>query len=112
MIVVVDGLQDRLPHRHECEVLLHDVHVVALGVERRELDVLASLAVVAVVVVGADGVHPVLAEDVLDAPRERGLAGGRVPHHAEDDGTASPRRTDAPLVAQPKRAHGHTSLLS
>ena len=111
MVVVVDGLQDRLPHRHERQVLLHDLHVVAERVQGGELYPLAGLSVILVVVVGADRVDPVLAEDVLDAPGEGGLARGRVPDHTQHD---RPARTLSasrnPRVVQPEGVRCHRSL--
>ena len=84
VVVAVDGLEDRLARAQVLEVLGHDVHVVAVGVQRRDVPLGALLAVVAVVVVGADVRDVVLAEHAHEAAREGRLAGRRVADDAED----------------------------
>ena len=67
------------------EVLGHDVHVVALRVQRRDVPLGALPAVVAVVVVGADVRDVLLAEHAHEAAGEGRLARRRVADDAEDD---------------------------
>ena len=81
----VDRLEERLARAHVAEVLGHDVHVVAVGVQRRDVPLRALLAVVAVVVVDADVRDVVLAEHAHEPAREGGLARRRVADDAEDD---------------------------
>jgi hypothetical protein len=83
--VLVDRLQDRLPGGQQAQVLRQDIHVVAGRVERGDVQFLALDAVVAVVVVGADGCHPVNAEQLHDSGGEGRLAGGAVPDGREHD---------------------------
>ena len=85
--MAVDGLEDRAAGAHVREVLLHDVEVVALGVQRRDAALGALAAVVAVVVVGGDVRDVLVAEQPHEPARDRRLAGGRVADDAEDDGT-------------------------
>src|SRR5918996_3333769 len=68
------------------EVLAHDVDVVALGIERSDVPLGALLAVVPVVVVGADVRDLVLAEDADEAAGEGRLARRRVADDAEYGG--------------------------
>src|SRR5918996_721578 len=84
--MTVDGLQDRLPGPKVAEIVAHDVHVVALGIERGDAPLGALLAVVAVVVVGADVRDLVLAEDADEAAGEGRLARRRVADDAEYGG--------------------------
>ncbi len=94
--VAVDGLQDGLAHGKKLEVLLHDLHVVAVRVQRRERDVLPLDPVVAVVVVDADGGHPVGAKGLGQA-----LGEGRLPRCA----VAGDGQHDGPAaVAVPERS--------
>ena len=65
--MLVDRLQDRLGGAHVRDVLRHDVHVVALGIERRDVPLGALAPVVAVVVVDADVRDVVLAEHADEA---------------------------------------------
>ena len=85
VLVLVDRLQDRLGAAHVREVLRHDVHVVALGIERRDVPLGPLAAVVAVVVVDADVRDVLLAEHADEPAREGRLAGRRVADDAEDD---------------------------
>ena len=57
--MVVDGLEDGTPEGQQLQVLLHHVHVVALGVEHGERDRPPFRPVVAVVVVDAECGGPV-----------------------------------------------------
>src|SRR5918996_1277667 len=81
--MTVDGLQDRLPGPKVAEIVAHDVHVVALGIERGDAPLGALLAVVAVIVVGADVRDLLLAEDADEAAGEGRLARRRVADDAE-----------------------------
>ena len=85
VVVAVDRLQERLARAHVREVLGHDVHVVALGMQRRDVALRALPAVVAVVVVDADVRDVLLAEHAHEAAREGRLARRRVADDAEDD---------------------------
>ena len=67
VLVAVDRLEDRLAAAQVHEVLGDDVEVVAVGVQRRDPELGALLAVVAVVVVGAD-VRDVLLAEHADEP--------------------------------------------
>ena len=66
-------------------MLGEDVEVVAIRVERRDVALRALLAVVAVVVVGAEVRDLVLTEDTLKAPCDRRPCGARVSDDAEHD---------------------------
>src|SRR5262249_43693094 len=83
--VLVDGLQVSVARAQVAEMLAHDVYEVALGGQRRDVPLRALLAVVAVVVVGADVGDVVLAEHADEAAREGRLARRRVADDAEDD---------------------------
>ena len=85
--VLVDGLHDRLLAAQVHEVLAEDVEVVALGVERRDVPLGPLPPVVAVVVVGAEVRHLVLAEHAHEPARDRGLPRPGVADDAEHDGT-------------------------
>jgi hypothetical protein len=61
-----------------------DVHVVAIGVQRRDAELRPLRSVVAVVVVGGHGGHLVLAEDSDQPPRDRRLPRSRVADDSED----------------------------
>jgi hypothetical protein len=100
--VVVDRLQDRLTEGEELEMLLHDLDVVALRVERREREALALGAVVAVVVVDADRGDPLRTERSAEALGQGRLARGTVARNGEH-GRADPARA---RVA-PRSADGH-----
>ena len=69
--------------RRCCEVLLEDVEVVALRVERRDVPLGALPPVVAVVVVGAEVGDLVLAEHPHEPAGDRGLSGPGVADDAE-----------------------------
>src|SRR5215469_3697493 len=83
--MVVDRLEDRMPRGEELEMLLHDVHVVAVGVQRGVREVLPLLAVIAVVVVDTHGCAAVRAECADEPGRNRRLAcravAGDCQHH-------------------------------
>ena len=83
--VLVDGLHDRLVRPQVAEVLAEDVEVVAVGMERRDVALGPLLAVVAVVVVGAEVGDLVVAEHAREPTPDRGLAGARVSDDAEHD---------------------------
>jgi len=83
--VLVHGLEDRLVLAQMSEVLSDDVHVVAVGMQRRDVALFALLAVVLVVVVGPDVGHLLLAEDVDEPARDRRLPRRRVADDAKDD---------------------------
>ena len=72
-------------------MLGEDVEVVAVGVERRDVPLGPLLAVVAVVVVGAEVRDLVVAEHADEAARDRGLPGPGVADDAEHDGTRHQR---------------------
>src|SRR5919106_3077417 len=75
------------------EVLAYDVDVVALGIERCDVPLGALLAVVPVVVVGADVGDLVLAEDPDEAAGEGRLARRRVADDAEYGGPGQRSRS-------------------
>ena len=83
--VPVDGLEDRLAVAQVAQVLRQDVEVVAVGMQRRDAELGALLAVVAVVVVDAGVGHRVFAEGAHETSGHRGLAGRRVADDAEND---------------------------
>ena len=83
--MVVVGLENGAPRAQVAQVLLHDVYVVAVGVQGRNAQLLALLAVVFVVVVSADGRDIVRAQQVDDAPGECGLARGAVADDTEQN---------------------------
>ena len=85
--VLVDGLHDRLFALQVPEVLLEDVQVVAVGVERRDVPLGALPPVVPVVVVGAEVRDLVLAEHPDEPTGDRGLSGPGVADDAEHHGT-------------------------
>ena len=67
-------------------MLGHDVQVVAVRMQRRDAALGALLAVIAVVVVGGDGRHLLLAEDANQPAGHGRLSGRRIADDAEDDG--------------------------
>ena len=73
------------PRAHVREVLLHDVEVVAVGVQRRDRALGALAAIEAVVVVGGDVGHVLVAQQPHQPAGDRRLAGGGVPDDPEDD---------------------------
>src|SRR5204863_5166412 len=77
--------EDRRTGAQVVEVRGHDVEVVALGIQRRDRALRPLLAVVLVVVVGADVRYDVLAEQAHEALAQRRLAGRRVTDDAQDD---------------------------
>ena len=83
--VRVDRLHDRVAVPQVAEVLGEDVEVVAVRMERRDVALGPLLAVVAVVVVGAEVRHLVVAEDTHEPARDRGLPGPGVTDDAEHD---------------------------
>ena len=85
ILVAVDGLEDRLAPAQVREMLGDDVEVVAVGVQRGDLELGPLRAVVAVVVIGADVGDVLLAQHPHQAAADRGLAAGRVADDAEDD---------------------------
>src|SRR4051794_27478136 len=84
--VPVYGLENRVAAAQVGDVLPDDVHVVAVGVQRRDVVLLALLTVVAVVVVEGDVRHLLLAENPHESARDGRLARRRVPDDAQDDG--------------------------
>ena len=104
VVVLVDGLEDRLAHAQALQVLGHDVEVVALRVQRRDAALGALAAVVLVVVVGADVRDGVLAEQAHEPLAQRRLARRRVTHDSKHD------RSCHAAVA-PSRPDGHGPLL-
>jgi hypothetical protein len=85
VLVAVDGLEDRVAPAQVREMLGDDVHVVAVRVQGRDLKLGPLAAVVAVVVVGADVGHVLLAQDAHQAAADRRLAARRVADDTEDD---------------------------
>ena len=83
--VAVDGLEDRLAGAQVDEVLLEDVQVVGVGVQRRQPLLGALGPRVAVIVVAVDVRDPRLAEDAHEPARQRRLAGGGVAADSEKD---------------------------
>ena len=75
VLVAVNGLDDRLARTQVSEMLVEDVDVVAVGVQRAEPMLGALLAVVAVIVVGGDVRDLLLAENPDKPARQRRLAG-------------------------------------
>ncbi len=71
MPMVVDRLQDRLAVAQQAQMLLQDVDIVGARVERRQARGGARLAVVAMIVVGADHRAVFLAQNLGDAYRQR-----------------------------------------
>src|SRR6185437_4209690 len=88
-VVVIDGLEYRVAGGQELQVLLHDVDVVAAGVQRGERQAGALLPVVAVVVVDADGGAAVGAERADQAGGDRRLARRAVAGDREHDRAAA-----------------------
>ena len=107
VVVVVDGLENRLAHRQQLQVLLHDPHVVARGVEGGEGQPLALDAVVAVVVVDAHGAHPG-AERGDEPAGQGGLARRAVAGDRQHDRPAGSLAAEAADGAR-LRAHGARS---
>ena len=101
--VAVDRLEDRPAAPEMDEVLLQDVEMVALGMQRGDA-VLGSLRPgVAVVVVAGDVRDLGLAEDPHQAARQRRLARGRVADDSEQDRPWHDRQpTPAPIRQQLK----------
>ena len=85
VLVAVDGLEDGASRAHVREVLLHDVEVVAVGVQRRDRALGALAAVEAVVVVGGDVGDVLVAQQPHEPAGDRRLAGGGVADDPEDD---------------------------
>jgi hypothetical protein len=85
VLMLVDGLEDGPSAAHVRKVLLHDVEVVAVGVQRRDAALGALAAVEAVVVVRGDVGHVLVAQQPHQPARDRRLAGGGVPDDPEDD---------------------------
>src|ERR1700739_4617507 len=83
--MAVDRLQDRVAGADVPGVLGDDVEVVAVGMQWRDAELGPLLAVVAVVVVGADVRDLLLAERPHQTTRDCGLARRRVADDAEDD---------------------------
>jgi len=77
-VVVVDGLEDRLDPGEQLQVLLHDLYVVAVGVQRGERQRAAFGPVVLVVVIDADRRAAIGPERLDQAARNRRLPGGAV----------------------------------
>ncbi len=100
LLVPVNRLDDWLSRSQVREVLLEDVQVVALGVQRREPALGTLPAVVAVVVVGRRVRDLLLAEDSYEAARERGLAGGRVADDPEQN-WAGHQTVTVPVASTP-----------
>ncbi len=83
--VAVDGLEDRLPGAQVDEMLLQDVEVVGVGVQRRHPHLGALGPRVAVVVIAVDVGDLRLAEDPHQPARQRRLAGGAVAADSKED---------------------------
>src|ERR671919_1117036 len=89
-------------------MLLEDVEVVAVGMQRCDPAFGALCAVVAVVVVRSDPRHLALAEQAHEAAGERGLAGCGVADAPEEDRAGhqatnvSARSIDASSIAAPR----------
>src|SRR5215472_1299298 len=83
--MVVDGLEDRVPGGEQLQLLLHDVDVIAVGVQRREPEVLALLAVVTVIVIHAYGRALLLAKGADQTGGDRRLSGRAVAGDGEHD---------------------------
>ena len=103
--MVVDRLQDGLAHAQQLQVLLHDLDVVAVGVQRGERQRLALDAVIAVVVVHADRRDPLRPERRHQTLGDRGLAGGAVARDRQHDrsgdaAVGSARPMDVHLLRQ------------
>ena len=77
-VVVVDGFEDRLAPGEQLQVLLHDLYVVAVGVQRGERQFPAFGPVVPVVVIDADRRAAIGPERLDQAARDRGLPGRAV----------------------------------
>ena len=80
--MLVGRLEDRLLAPEVAKVLGEDVEVVAVGVQRSDPALSTLLAVVAVVVVGAETGHPFVTKDANETARDCGLAAAGV---ADDD---------------------------
>jgi hypothetical protein len=78
-------LRIALPGPQLGEVALHDIDVVAVRMQRRDVVLGALPAVVTVVVVGRDVRDVALAEHPDQAAAERRLAAGGIADDAEDD---------------------------
>src|SRR5208282_3762471 len=94
--VVVHRLEDRLTVMQTLQVQLDHVHVIALGVQRRDAALRAFLPVVFVIVVGANVRDAVDAEDVHEPLRDRRFTGCTVAYNTENNRTLS--------------GHGNTSV--
>jgi hypothetical protein len=87
-------------------VLGEDVEMVAVRVKRRDSELGPSLAVVAVVVVGADVSDMILAESSYQPAGDRRLAGSGVADDAENDRA---RTNQSPSARTDRSAGGHES---
>src|SRR5271157_3897485 len=90
--VVVHRLEDRLTVMQTLQVQLDHVHVIALGMQRRDTALRAFLAVVFVIVVGANVRDAVDAEDVHEPLRDRRFTGCTVAYNTENDRALSGHR--------------------
>ena len=84
--MAIDGLEDRLAGAQVDEVLLQDVQVVGVRVQRGHPQLRALSPRVAVVVIAVDVGDLRLAEDPHQPARQRRLAGGGVAADSEEDG--------------------------
>jgi hypothetical protein len=77
-VVIVDRLEDRLAPGEQLQVLLHDLYVVAVGMQRGERQLAAFGPVVLVVVIDADRRAAIGPERLDQAARDRRLPGRAV----------------------------------
>ncbi len=84
-VMVVDGLEDRLAPGEQLQMLLHDLYVIAVGVQRGERQRAAFGPVVLVVVIDADCRAAIGPERLDQAARDRRLPGRAVAGDGEHD---------------------------
>src|SRR3972149_11753175 len=85
--MLINRFEKRLSVVQPFEVQFKHVKIVAIGMQRRDAQLRALLAIIFVIIVGADGGDAIRAEDVDQPAGECAFPGGAISYDGKDDGS-------------------------
>src|SRR6266508_5359935 len=85
--MIVDRLEKGLSIMQALKVEFKHIEVIAIGMQRRDIQFCAFAPVIFVIVIGAHYGDPLGAEDLNQTFGERALSCGAISYNGKDDGT-------------------------
>jgi hypothetical protein len=71
-------------------MLRHNIEIVAFRVQRRNIQFLALLPIIPVIVVGTEDSNILIAQNLGNASTKRRLTRGAISYYSQDNGTPNP----------------------